>query len=341
MNFLSKKKSLKKLMILIVAFSMIGLTACGTNQQEGSTEKPKLILGDAGWDSFTFHNEVAKIIIEDGLGYKTDVTRGSTPATFIGLRSGDIDIYMEAWSTLLSDYEDAIESGDIVELSINYDDNAQGFYVPTYMIKGDKERGIKPTTPDLKSVQDLLKYPEVFKDEEDPTMGRIYGAIPGWEVDNIMREKIKTYELDKKYNYFSPGSDSALASSIAAAYEKGEPWVGYYWEPTWITGKYDLTLLDDVAYDESLWEKGYACEFPSTKVSVAVNKDLVKTAPDVVDFLKNYKTSSQITSDALAFMQENEVEPDEAAKWFIKEHEEIWTKWVSDEVSNKVKEAVK
>ncbi|WP_053954872.1 ABC transporter substrate-binding protein [Inediibacterium massiliense] len=341
MNFLRKEKNFKIFMILVIAFSMIGLTACGGGQSEGANEKPKLILGDAGWDSFTFHNEVAKIIIENGFGYKTDITRGSTPATFTGLRRGDIDIYMEGWSTLLSDYDEAIESGDIVELSINYDDNAQGFYVPTYMIKGDKERGIKPITPDLKSVQDLLKYPKVFKDEEDPSKGRIYGAIPGWDVDKIMREKIKTYGLDKEYIYFSPGSDSALASSIAAAYEKGEPWVGYYWEPTWITGKYDMTLLEDVSYDEKLWDKGYACAFPPVKVSIAANKTLEKKAPDVVEFLKQYKTSSKITSDALAFMQDNEVEADEAAKWFIKEHEEIWTKWVSDEVANKVKDAVK
>jgi len=39
-------------------------------------------------------------------------------------------------------------------------------------------------------------------------------------------------------------------------------------------------------------------------------------------------------------MNENEVEPDEAAQWWMKEHEDIWTTWVSEEVAEKVKAAL-
>jgi len=35
---------------------------------------------------------------------------------------------------------------------------------------------------------------------------------------------------------FSPGSGSVLQAVIAGVYEKGEPIVAYYWEPTWIMG---------------------------------------------------------------------------------------------------------
>ena len=49
-----------------------------------------------------------------------------------------------------------------------------------------------------------------------------------------MVEKLKTYDMYEFYNYFSPGSDSALSAVIAGAYEKGEPIVAYYWEPTWL-----------------------------------------------------------------------------------------------------------
>lgn len=344
MKIFRKKRNMQFLLVLLIGISMIGLTACGGNQEQGdvgeNAKKPKLVLGDAGWDSFMFHNEVAKLIIENGYGYETTVTMGSTPATFTGLKNGDIDIYMETWSSNIATYDEDVASGDILELSTNYNDNAQGFYVPTYVIKGDPERGIEPMAPDLKTVKDLAKYWEVFKDEEDPSKGRIYGAIPGWEIDTAMREKVKTYGLDENYNYFGPGSDAALASSIAAAYEKGEPWVGYYWEPTWVMGKYDMTLLEDEPYSEELWNNGYACEVPAVDVTVAVHKDMPEKAPEVVDFLKNYQTSSKLTSEALAYMQDNEAEADEAAKWFLKEHEDLWTKWVSEEVADKVKKAI-
>ena len=43
--------------------------------------------------------------------------------------------------------------------------------------------------PGLKTVQDLKKYADVFPDDEKPGMGRIYRAIPGWEINEIMQKR--------------------------------------------------------------------------------------------------------------------------------------------------------
>jgi len=249
-----------------------------------------------------------------------------------------MDVYMETWIENFGDaYTDAINQGDVVRLSSTFPDSEQGIYVPTYVIKGDEKRGIKPMAPDLKSIKDLPKYWEVFKDEEEPTKGRIYGSIPGWVADEDLRTKVKTYGLDKTYNYFSPGSDAGLASSIVGAYEKGEPWLGYYWNPTWIMGKYDMTLLKDEPYSKEKWENGRASSWPPVDVAVVVHKDFEKKAPEVVAFLKKYSTTSKSTSDGLSYMEQNNVDAKEAAKWFLKEREDIWTKWVPSEVAEKVK----
>ena len=40
---------------------------------------------------------------------------------------------------------------------------------------------------------------------------------------------------------------------MISAIERGEPWVGYNWEPTWVMGLYDMTLLEDEPYDEEKW----------------------------------------------------------------------------------------
>ncbi len=346
MNSFIRKNHFKVFFILLLSLILITVTACSNNgdNQGGDSngKKETLVFADAGWDSIRFHNDVAKLIIENGYGYETDTTIGSTPATFTGLRNGDIDIYMETWVQNIQEaYDEAIASGEVEELSINFNDNAQGLYVPTYVIEGDADRGIEPMAPDLKTVKDLAKYPDVFKDIEDTSKGRIYGAIPGWSVDEILRTKVETYGLDEMYNYFGPGSEAALGGSIVAAYEKGEPWVGYYWEPTWITGMYDLTLLEDEPFDQELWENGYACEWMPVDVTVTVNKDMKDIAPEVVEFLKNYETSSNLTSEALAFMQENEGSTTEdAAKWFLNENEDLWADWVSEDVATKVKEAI-
>ena len=319
---------------------MVFLTACSSGSDISASDDT-LVFADAGWDSIRIHNSIAGFIIENGYDYKTDVITGSSPITLRGLRQGDIDIYMEAWTDNFKEvYQPGIDSGDIVELSINFDDNAQGLYVPTYMIKGDKERGINPVTPNLKMVKDLTEYWETFRDPDDPQKGRIYGSPPNWVADEILRGKFETYDLEDKYNYFNPGSDTALSTSLVSAVKKGKPWVGYYWEPTWIMGKYDMTLLEDEPFDQEKWENGYACEFPGVKVTVAVNKDVVNKAPEVVEFLKNYKTSSELTNKMLAYMQEHNADSKEAAKWFLTEYEDLWTQWVPEDIADKVKKAL-
>ena len=105
-------------------------------------------------------------------------------------------------------------------------------------------------------------------------------------------------------------------------------------------GKYDMTLLEDEPYDEAKWKDGYACEFPGVKVTVAVNKDLAEKAPEVVEFLKNYETSSELTNKMLAYMQENDADADEAAKWFLQEYEDLWTQWLPEDIASKVKKAL-
>ncbi len=331
--------------VLALGLSLALLTACSNSndgKDAGGEGKKTIIFADAGWESIQFHNDIAQFILEEGYGYETDILPGSTAATFAGFRKGDIDVYMEVWTdNLLEVYPEAIEAGDIKEVSVNFDDNAQGLYVPTYLIEGDPEKGIEPLTPDLKTMQDLEKYWEVFKDQEEPTKGRIYGSPPGWNVDNIMQQKVKTYGLDETFNYFSPGSDTGLSASLAGAVGKGEPWVGYYWEPTWVLGKFDMTLLEEEPYDEAKWQDGYGSAFPPMPVTVAVYKDLPEEAPELVEFLSNYSTSSQITSDALAYMQDNDVETKEAALWFFAEYEELWTSWVPADIADKVKAALK
>ncbi len=216
----------------------------------------------------------------------------------------------------------------------------KGLYVPTYVIEGDPERGIEASAPELKSIKDLPEYWEVFKDPDIPKKGRIYGSPPNWAADEILRKKFETYGLSEKFEYFNPGSDTALNTSIVSAIEKGEPWVGYYWEPTWIMGKYDMTLLEDEPYSLEKWENGYACEFPGVKVTVAVNKEVTEKAPEVVGFLKNYKTSSELTNKMLAYMQENDANATEAAMWFLREYEDLWAQWLPDDIANKVKKSL-
>lgn len=333
---------MKKVVSMLAATMLLFLTACGGGNEANSNKGiDKIVFADAGWDSIRIHNSIAQKILEEGYGYKTDVTPGSTSATLQGLRKGDINVYMEVWTDNVKDvYEDAIESGDIVKTSVNFDDNDQGLYVPAYVIHGDKERGIEPLAPDLKTVEDLKKYPDVFADPEDPGRGRVINAPSGWAVADHIDAKFEAYGLDETLNNFMPGSDSAIVASLVDAYKSGKGWVGYYWSPTAITAKYDLVLLEEQEYDEKTWEETKKTKFPPNDVVTAVHKDMPEQAPEVVEFLENYETSSALTEEALQYMEDEGASAEEAAIWWMKEHEDVWTNWIPEEKAQKVMEAL-
>lgn len=334
----------KRLSFILISLIVVVLAACGGDDggDNSSVEDiDTIVFADAGWDSIRVHNSIAQTIIENGYGYDTDVIAGSTATTFQGLRTADINVYMEAWTDNIKEvYNEAIEEGDVVEVSVNFDDNDQGLYVPTYMIEGDKERDIEPMAPDLRTVEDLKKYPELFEDPEDSSKGRIINAPSGWEVSEYINKKFETYGLDEKFTNFMPGSDSAIIASLVDAYNKGEGWVGYYWAPTSVTAQYDLTLLEEAPYDQDEWNETAGTEFPPNDVTIAVHKDLPEQAPEVVDFLSNYQTSSELTEEALLYMIENDVDHEEAALWWLEEFEDVWTEWVSEEIAEAVKESL-
>ncbi|PID15817.1 ABC transporter substrate-binding protein [Sporosarcina sp. P34] len=330
---------MRKFISFLSILTVVLLTACGNSDSKDSISTIK--LADAGWDSVRIHNSIVQTILEEGYGYDTEIVNGTSPATLQALQQGDLQVYTEVWSDNLGEaYTKAVDSGDIETVSTNFDDNSQGLYVPTYVIKGDPERNIEAVAPDLKTVKDLEKYPELFRDPENKDKGRIIGAPSSWLVSKHLDEKITTYGLDGKYTYLAPGSDASIVADLASAYKKGEPWVGYYWSPTWVTATYDLTLLEDEPFNQEAWDKDKSGEFPPNDVYVSVHKDLKTQAPEVVEFLSHYKTSSALTEEALKYMGENEASPDDTAKWFMKEHEDLWTSWVPEDIAEKVKAAL-
>lgn len=335
---------LKKLLSVVLLFSILALTLIGCSGEavlnNNKGDKDEIVFSEAGWDSMQLHNAIAGLIAEELYGYSWTELPGSGPILHEGLLDGDVDVYMEHWTDTTADYEEDLAAGKFQELSINFDDNQQGLYVPRYVIEGDEERGIEASAPDLEYVEDLKRYPQVFQDEEEEEgVGRLYGSIPGWEIDNILQNKHQYYGLDENFVYFNPGSQTAMDTAIISAYEKGEPIVSYYWEPTWLLGEYDMVLLKDEPYDtEERFENGET-EFKSAKVTISASNEFVENEDnkEMVEFLENYETSSQLTSEGLAYIQETDASYEEAAEWFLKENQDLLDKWLDPEDAEAMK----
>lgn len=319
------------MIVVIVAFLFVGCSS------EDTSEIVTIRMADITWDSARLNASIVQSILENGYdGYEVEMVAGSTVNTLEALKNGDIDIIMELWSSNFPDYQTMVDDGTIIQAATILADNDEGLWVPTYMIEGDPDRGIEPMTPDLKTVKDLEKYADVFSDPEDPDKGLIINGPPSWTVPPSVVEKIESYGLDKSYNVRSAGTDTALAASLSAAYEKGEPWVGYYWTPTWISGKYDITLLQDEEYSDELWEDGCRCEFPHTVVTVIEAPEFVENNPDVHALLEKYDLDSETCADLLSYMRVNDAEISDATNYFLQEYVETWGNWVSVDAKDRI-----
>lgn len=327
---------MKKIIAITLTFVLLfAMTGCNPSDNEGG-EKTHITFADVGWDSILIHNAIAGTIAETVFGYTWEEVSGSTPITAEALKKNDIDVHMEMWTDNLPTYEDDIAAGAYHELGINFDDNYQGFYVPRYVIEGDPERGIEASAPDLVTVEDLANYADIFPDSEDPGMGRIYGGIPGWEITSIMEKKVNYYQLDDMYNYVIPGSDAAMNATLISAWDKGEPIVAYYWEPTWLLGKYDFVLLEDAPYNEVDYLEGKtAC--PPVRVTICTSNEFMESNPEYCEFLSKYRTSSALTSEALSHIQDTGDNYKQTAIWFLKENSQLVDEWLSAEQAAKLR----
>lgn len=300
----------------------------------------EIVFTNNQWDSQMFHNEVAKFIVENGFdGYSVRFSTGSSSLNWQGLINGDIDLDIESWTDNVATYSADVARRDILPLGVLVPDSAQGFYVPRYVVEGDPLRGIKPFAPDLKTVADLKRYAALFKDPESPKRGRIYGAIPGWMIDEVMHKKFLYYKLDEGYNYFRVGSEAVLFASLAAAHNLGEPWVGYCYQPTWVTGKLDVILLEDAPYDPTLYESG-ACEIPKQALRIVCGGHFPEKAPELLSFFSKYQTGAARVSQVLAYIQESGASHAKAAVWFLKQNDALLDEWLSPEQAQKVRDAL-
>lgn len=331
---------MKTLSIISVAFIIIAVCIYGFSSTLSNAlkpEKPYITFGNPKWESVELNNSIAAYIVHTGFGYRTKVQEGSSSDIKKQLRANTIDVLMEYWiDSSIEDINQIIKTKQMNILSVIFSDAAQGFYVPTCLIKGDPSKGIKALAPNLKSVNDLNKYWSVFKPTSTSKKGSLVGGVTSWDSTKITNKKFLGYKLNKNFNFSSVQSETMLNNSIIDAIEDHKPWLGYYWTPTWIMGKYNLTLLTEAPYNKTTWEKSNLCAFPGIQVSIVCSNSMLSKAPDVVTFLKKYKTDSAMLNTALAYKHDKNLDFDNTAKWFLREHQDLVYNWLPESIANKV-----
>lgn len=333
------KTTLKKLSLATTA--LVGLASLASAQECGD-----LSIASMNWQSAELAAAVDQFILNNGFGCNAEIIQGDTVPTITSMvEKGEPQLAPEGWIDLIPEVvQSGLAEGKIVGAANILSDGAvQGWWVPKYIVDAN---------PEIKTIDDALKHPELFPDPEDSTKGAVHNGPQGWGGTVVTAQLYKAFGAKAAgFTLVDTGSAAGLDGSIARAYERQGGWVGYYWAPTALLGKYEMVKLEHgVPLDMEEWKSctsNAECaepkknDWPRDTVQTIVAKSFADSAPaEVMDYLNKRSWTNATVNGVMSWMTDNQATGEDGAKHFLKENEALWMEWVSPEVAEKVKAAL-
>lgn len=303
-------------------------------------------IASMSWQSAEVLASMDQFILNNGYGCNAEILVSDTvPAITSLVEKGQPEVVPEAWVDLVPDvFAAGMADGRIVQLSRSLSDGGQqGWFVPKYMV--DKN-------PELATIDGVLAHPELFPAPEDASKGAIYNGPEGWGGTIVTNQLAKAFDVEGKgFSVINTGSAAALDGSIAKAYEQQAPWLGFYWAPTSLLGKYDMVSVDfGMPNDPDEWKRCTSVAdcpdpkpnaFPRDNVFTLVSKKFQDDAdPQVIDYMTKRTWTNDTVNKLMAWMSDNQATGEDGAKHFLQENPEMWEPWVTPEAAEKIKAAL-
>lgn len=329
---------MKARLLFAAAGGLMGLSAAVSPALSCGT----VTIANMNWQSAEVLANVDKLILEKGYGCDAQLVVGDTvPSITSMVEKGEPDVAPEAWIDLLPEVATrGISEGKVIVAGKSLvEGGQQGIFIPKY---------VADAHPDIKTVEDALKHPELFPAPEDPSKGGLYNGPQGWGSAVVVAQLFKAFgAADKNFALIDPGSAAGLDASMVKAQTRKEGWLGQYWTPTSMLGKYEFVRLDNgVPHDPAEWKRCTTVAdcpdpkpnaWPTDRVMVLVSKKMADAGGPEFDYLKNRSWKNADLNKLLAWMTDNQASGEDGAKQFLKENESVWKAWVSPEAAEKIK----
>ena len=213
----------------------------------------------------------------------------------------------------------------IVEIGTTDYKGEEGWYVPTYVIKGDKKRGIEPSCPGLPDWKALNDCADVFATAKTGDKGQYMEGAESWAPFYGDQKRIDNLKLN--YEMVFAGSEPALFAELKSSYQKGKPWLGLMWRPNYMTQIMDLTRVEFPDYSDECWGKTYACQWPETTIYQLASAGMKDKYPTAWKILQNYEMPDDRLKKLMGYVVDDGMTfPDAAQKW-VDENEDVWKAW--------------
>jgi len=331
----------------ILALGLVGsaLVGCGVSSEREarSTESSSAVSGDIA-DALAAEGEI-KVVDS---GFQSATLQATLMAELIERMGGQASLvkltdYLATWPAVARDsdmvapeiwdmfsqaqiQEYVEEKKTVVNLGTSPIKGEEGWYVPTYVIEGDAERGIEPMCPGLPDWEALNECADLFATPETEPRGRyLLGNAADIEYYGD-EQRIESLGLD--YETVVAGSEAALVAELKRAYDRGEPWLGLMWRPHYATGRYDMTLIEFPPYSDECWGDSYACSWDELNLIKIAGSEFVEEHPLGAEFVENFALNSEQLATMTIAMEEDGKSAAEVVEAWVEANPEVWQNWV-------------
>lgn len=298
-------KTLNKMMwtkALAVLGGVAVLAGCGGKDAQDQTGGKGQAAGDksaklayVNWAEGVAYTHLAKVVLEDKMGYDVEITAADAGPAYTSVANGDMDAFMETWLPVLhKDYVD--KYGDkVTDLGHVYKGTQSGLVVPSYV-----------TIDTISAINDNV----------DKFDGEIVGIDAGAGVMKTTEQVIEEYGLDVK---LVSSSGPAMAAALSDAIKNNEWIVVTGWRPHWMFGRWDLKFLKQDE-DKKLWQEG--------NIHIMGRLNLEQDKPELAQFLKNLFFTDAQLGDLMLKVKESDEDIEVVARQWMNDHEELIESWI-------------
>lgn len=333
----------RRLFASAAALGLLLTAGCASQATEGSAQgdavasdvrdaaqaEGDIVIVKNNWTAHEVSTEVAAQVL-DALGFSVEVQTLDSLATWAAMAKAENMVNMSVWPPVQKPQMDewVTQKAEAAIVGDAGYGGTEGWYVPTYVIEGDPERGIEPICPNLPDYKALNDCVEAFTTSSTAPYGRYLSGDPAWGEYYGDQARIDNLGLEYKMEF--AGSEAALAAEIKRAYDRGEPILALMWEPHFTTSKYDLTQIEFPPYSADCWGTTYACgweEGPAVKIVSNEFKEKYPLAYQVVD---NIVIGLDDLNALIVRIDGDGLTVEEAVAEWMDDNKDEWSAWAPD-----------
>jgi glycine betaine/proline transport system substrate-binding protein len=308
----------------LIAIAAFAIATRGCHSVEPATSQTTIRVAHNDWLGATINDAIAKILLEEKLGYRVELVPAGTSTQWPLLAQGNLHVALEIWP---SGHKGEIDRYLVSEGTV---ENAgalgpvarKGFYFPTYLL--DKYPELTTWT----AYTDPSGPVTLFRTKASGDKGQLLSGDPTWVTYDDQLIKNLNLQLVSVY----AGSEDAEVDALRTAYASHEPLLLFFWLPHWAFNAYDLTKLELPAYSDACYARaaaaGVDCDYPPEQLTKVVWSGLKTYAPSAYELVRRFSYSTLDQVKLMGRVKIAGLTVEDAAREWVNQNEDVWRAWV-------------